>query len=360
MKKPTLGIAFCQTPTKHPFAEEEFFKELSLLGRENGILVFVFSPRQLDARSQTVEGYYYDLSQQKWQKKTFPLPDLIYDRCFYEGPAHFQSYQPYIKHLKMLQVPFLGYGLKGKWEVYEILGEIEALKSYTPKSIVVTQLSAILSELREHPIILKPIAGSQGKSIYKLELTGPDTIISGRDNRNRMFQERIPTKRLPEWLKKRIAPKRYLVQPYLNLTTKDGRAFDIRSLVQKNREAEWSLTGMAARCGKKDSLTSNLHGGGDVYPALAFLCDQFGDIQGRTIYNRLQMLSIEICSALEEKHGRLVEVGVDFGVDRDQNIWLLEANSKPGRSVFKVIQDPQARKASVERLIEYAGTLLRN
>jgi glutathione synthase/RimK-type ligase-like ATP-grasp enzyme len=355
----TLGIVSCQTSAKFPFGESGFFKELSILGREKGIFVFVFSPRQLDVHSQKVIGYSYDPVLRKWKKSSFPLPDLIYDRCFYDGPAHFKSYQPYIKQLKMMQVPFMGYGLKGKWEVHEIIENIETLRSYVPKSVVVTKLSAILAELEQYPIILKPIAGSQGKSIYKLEFSGQGTLISGRDHNNRMFQERIPTQHLPEWLKRKIAPKRYLMQPYLNLTTNDGRAFDIRSLVQKGRDSAWSLTGMAARCGKKDSLTSNLHGGGDVYPALAFLCKQFGDEQGRTIHDQLQKLSIQICSALEEKHGRLVEVGVDFGVDRDQNIWLLEANSKPGRSVFRVIKDPIARKASVEKLVEYAGTLLR-
>ena len=37
-----------------------------------------------------------------------------------------------------------------------------------------------------------------------------------------------------------------------------------------------------------------------------------------------------------EKHldGIIGEIGFDFGIDTNGNVWLFEANSKPGRSIF--------------------------
>jgi len=33
--------------------------------------------------------------------------------------------------------------------------------------------------------------------------------------------------------------------------------------------------------------------------------------------------------------GIIGEIGYDFGIDTNGDIWLFEANSKPGRSIFK-------------------------
>jgi glutathione synthase/RimK-type ligase-like ATP-grasp enzyme len=359
MKQQWLGIMHCKTSGYPPFGEASFFKELTLIGQREGVPIFVFCPKEVNIEAKTVVGYRYQPDKRKWEKNLFPLPSLIYDRCFYGGPDHYQSYQPYVKQLKQSNIPFMGYGLHGKWEVYEILLKYEQLQPYIPKSRIVKQLSDILPEIQTHPMILKPKAGSQGKDIYRVEKKHHVIDITGRDDKNQPFKTELPTSQLKTWLKRLLTPNRFLIQPYLELTTQEGRSYDIRSLVQKNIEGKWTITGMAVRCGKKDSLTSNIHGGGDVYPIAPFLQKEFGD-NAQSIIDKLQKLSLEICSSLEEHHGRLTEVGVDFGIDRHQNIWLLEANSKPGRSVFRIIQDKTSSRASVEKLIHYAGTLLSN
>jgi hypothetical protein len=61
---------------------------------------------------------------------------------------------------------------------------------------------------------------------------------------------------------------------------------------------------------------------------------------------------------LESCHGRLVELGIDFGVDLDGYIWILEVNSKPGRSIFTYLQDDKARNRALENPIRYAKYLL--
>jgi glutathione synthase/RimK-type ligase-like ATP-grasp enzyme len=359
MKQQWLGIMHCKTNGHPPFGESSFFKELSLIGRREGVPVFVFCPKEVNLTSNTLIGYRYQPEKRKWERNQFPLPSLVYDRCFYVNPGHFQSYQPYVKRLKQSNIPFMGYGLQGKWEVYEILEKYEQLRPYIPKSRIIYQLSDIWPELQRHPIIFKPKAGSQGKNIYRLEKIHHEVDINGRNNENRAIKTKLPASRLDDWLKTVLTPRRFLIQPYLELTTKAGRSYDVRSLVQKNAEGRWTVTGMAVRCGKKDSLTSNLHGGGDVYPITSFLQREFGD-DAQSIIDTLQKLSIEICTCLEDHHGRLIEVGVDFGIDRNQNIWVLEANSKPGRSVFRIIQDKASSRASVEKLIHYARTLLSN
>ncbi|MEK1830725.1 YheC/YheD family protein [Priestia megaterium] len=39
----------------------------------------------------------------------------------------------------------------------------------------------------------------------------------------------------------------------------------------------------------------------------------------------------------QELNGLIGELGFDFGVDYQGNVWLFEANSKPGRSIFHTL-----------------------
>ncbi|WP_277714094.1 YheC/YheD family protein [Paenibacillus mucilaginosus] len=69
-------------------------------------------------------------------------------------------------------------------------------------------------------------------------------------------------------------------------------------------------------------------------------------------------LAAELPEALEAGYGRFAELGIDFGVDRDGRLWLLEVNSKPGRSVFTLLGDARAAEAALLRPLQYAASLL--
>lgn len=75
-----------------------------------------------------------------------------------------------------------------------------------------------------------------------------------------MFQQTIPAQEMNEWVRRFTGRRRFIIQPYLELCNRNGDPFDIRSLVQKNDRGIWSITGIAARQGVSQGLTSNLHG----------------------------------------------------------------------------------------------------
>ncbi len=124
------------------------------------------------------------------------------------------------------------------------------------------------------------------------------------------------------------------MQPYLRLNTPDGRPYDLRMLIQKNERGEWVTTGMAIRTGKPHTLTSNLHGGGRAERAVPFLLRHFRRDQVEGILKKIRWLAAVVPPHIERHHGRLLELGLDVGIDTDGRVWLLEVNSKPGRSVF--------------------------
>ncbi|WP_042201120.1 YheC/YheD family protein, partial [Paenibacillus camerounensis] len=160
-----------------------------------------------------------------------------------------------------------------------------------------------------------------------------------------------------QWIHRFTGKHSYIMQPYLHLTSSLGQPFDVRVLMQKNGRGAWTLTGMAVRLGGHGSLTSNLHGGGTAVAVLPFLLAEFGSA-GAELHDELAAAAALLPPLLEESFGRLGELGLDFGIDAGGRIYLLEANSKPGRTVFRLTGDRRAAKLAAENPLRYARHLL--
>lgn len=359
-----VGIMACETEGDPPFAERSYYRRLCVLGSKAGVKVFIFSPVRIDLDIDKVPGYTFSAEQHQWQKQLFPLPDLVYDRCFYNDKKTYILHQLYTRKLKARK-PFqlLGHGLKGKWEVQQTLLRDPRFDPYLPRTEMVKSIKTVIAWIKKNrEIFLKPRSGSHGKgALYIRRSDDGRYIVRGRDFSNAMLIKTFDqTSMLMLWISKFLTGRNYLLQQYLNLTTLNGEAFDIRSLVQKNSRGNWQLTGMAVRCSEPGSITANLHGGGHAEEVLPFLSDQFGKSKGEEIIHTLRALSKQIPPHLEQYHGRLVELGIDFGVDERGQVWILEVNSKPGRAVFTHLSDEQARICSISNPIQYAGYLLRS
>ncbi|CAM5795525.1 MULTISPECIES: YheC/YheD family endospore coat-associated protein [Brevibacillus] len=340
------------------FVEKGYYKKLTLIGRKAGIRVFVFSPRQVDFSTRTVTGFEY--RDGSWRSGTFPLPAYIYDRCFV-GPSY-RHYKPFVEKLQNdPSITFLGHGLSGKWQVHQMLIKSPLLAKWLPPTSLFS-FPKLQQTLKRHgSAIIKPIAGTHGIGVVRIDQTGDSYHLTGRNLENQPFSKTIRTQNgLNTYLAGFIGGRTFLVQPYLSLHTPDGTPFDVRVLVQKNGNGEWETTGKAVRLGNKQSITSNLHGGGKAAPLPIFLAKHFSEKTRSKIEMQLDQLVAELPPFLELEHGRLVELGIDVGIDTSGNIWIIEVNSRPGRTVFRMIDDPKARLHSITQPVRYARYLMKH
>lgn len=359
-----MGIMTSSAKRKVPFANHDFYRHLSMLGAASGLSVFVFSPNGVDWEQNAVSGYVYDDRTGAWRNGRFPLPDLVYDRCFFSNRRQYKEYREQMRRFRACRpVTILGYGLKGKWDVHQMLSQEKELRPYLPETVPLTGKACIAAWFQNrHDACLKPQAGSHGKGVLHAHCNRSTGLymVKGRDSRNRTVHRAFDSfLQFSQWIEQFTAGRKYLVQRYLKLTTAEGDAFDIRSLVQKDAAGHWQLTGMAVRRGQNGSFTSNLHGGGTVEEVNPFLMRQFGEGKAAAIAAELELLSHKLPLALERRHGRLAELGLDLGVDAEGRIWVLEANSKPGRSVFAKIHNKKAWHNALANPIRYARYMIK-
>ncbi|CAG7631147.1 YheC/YheD family protein [Paenibacillus allorhizosphaerae] len=365
----TIGIMTTQTGDHPPFLNRNFYRRLCLIGRRFGLNVFVFTSQGIDWSASQVTGYSYDPQSRQWISQPCPLPLIVYDRCFFSSKRQYAEYRSVLSRLKEHpSARLLGNGLKGKWTVQQLLLSDGRFDRHLPHTEVLRSMRTLTAWLQERrEAILKPQGGSQGRGVLHVRRAGADAregaasfTVRGRDARNHSIEHRFADAgAMLRWLRRFVGQRNYLLQQYLPLQSRSGTAYDVRALAQKNGAGRWQLTGMAVRRGQEGSLTSNLSGGGTVEPAADFLAREFGRARASELIDELTQLSADLPQALESRHGRLVELGIDFGVDSDGNIWILELNSKPGRSIFTYLHDDQARLDAAANPLRYARYLLK-
>jgi glutathione synthase/RimK-type ligase-like ATP-grasp enzyme len=358
----TIGIIVCtqkNTTKVPPFAESIYFFQLAKIAESHQLEVLIFNPKQINWTKRTVLAWYVEAN--KWKIGIRELPLVIYDRCYYTSTAHFQSYRPHIlriHHDSLVQ--FLGRALGGKIQTHKMLETNKMIKPHLPETHLYKDPISVLSMLEKYQrICIKPNGGSHGIGVVSIEKQQGGFHLKGRTKHNQPFEKRILSEsQFIVWIQSFIQNTRYLIQPFLSLYTKEGLPFDLRILVQKNAEQKWETTGKAIRIGKSKSVTSNLHGGGDAIKLEPFLAENFSIDQIEKVERQIDRLAKIVPPHIEKKHGKLVELGLDVGIDHHANVWIIEVNSKPGRSVFLRTGELETRKRSMELPVQYAKALL--
>lgn len=359
--KQTLGIIVCmQHPSRvRPFAEAQYFAQLAKIAMKYRLEILVFNPKQINWSNRTVSAWYRKAN--RWVQGVRRLPLIIYDRCYYVSTLHFLTYRPHILRIHQdSKVQFLGRALGGKLQTYQMLKRDKQIDTYLPPTELYKNPEQLMTELKKYKhICIKPNGGSHGIGVASIQLKDSTYEIKGRTKTNLPFETKFQNKtQLISWIRSFIQDTRYLIQPFLSLSTPDNRPFDLRILVQKNEDLQWETTGMAIRLGKSKSITSNLHGGGDATKLDPFLEKYFSPNNITHIKEQIEQLAMTVPSHIEKHHGPLVELGLDVGIDREGNVWIIEVNSKPGRSVFLRTGELETRKRSMELPVQYAKALL--
>ncbi|CRK83559.1 YheC/YheD family protein [Neobacillus massiliamazoniensis] len=315
-------------------SETSYIDQIAKLADSCEMECFRFIPSKINPHTLLVKGKKFNAKDQTWAEGEFPIPSILYDRCFYGDDEHSKQCIPIVSWLKCRNdITFLGYGLPNKLELYNVLKN-SVLTPYLPPTMKVSNPGEVLKELKiRNRIILKPISGSQGYGIYYVKQNDKSFHVKTEKQKkiiSHIFQNEL---KLNHWLNSLMVQRDYLLQPFLELANDHLQPFDIRILIQKNEHGDWVTRGKGVRQGTTGGILSNLSSGGSVIRFadwLAFL----PPAKREYIRNELTFITANLPRLLEQEFLPLFELGVDIGVARNGAIWILDVNSKPGRKVI--------------------------
>jgi hypothetical protein len=335
---PLIGI-FTSGFTTFPFRpigeRSRFFSKLLSVKRTVGVLPFVFGEQHIDWEQGLIRGYFYH--ENEWKVFDIPFPNVIYDRL----PNRKSERNPSLITVKeRLQkdylIPWYNPGFFNKLDIYERLLQEPAVTRYLPETHPFSSFSLIERMLSDYGhTILKPINGSLGLGVHQIifDKHNNDYFCRYRDvdgvNRLRKFTSL-------ENLFKTVFSKhkldKIIVQQGIHLLRYDQRIMDFRVHTNKDDQGEWKVTAIAAKIAGAGSVTTHIRSGGEIKT----IEEIFSNEESAQYKEKLNKAALELSKALEKNmEGIIGEIGFDLGIDRNGDVWLFEANSKPGRSIFK-------------------------
>lgn len=349
MGKPVIGILTWRKGRR--FAEPAYFRRLIRAGRQLGCAIFLFSPVDVNTASKKVRGF-VPADSAGWESKMFAWPDVVIDRYRYIPDDAFKQYVSFRKKNSFL---YANNRLANKWRVHDVLWRDQRMHRWLPETELYSH-KALQKLNKRHPLLyVKPVNGTGGRGIVRLQHIDGSYLITGSTNkRGKMQRELKSISSVQHWLDKWVKQEKYVLQQGLCLQLLPGRAVDMRLLIQKNGEGKWSITGSGIRVGAAKSAISNLHGGGKAVPARSFLLPRFGEVKTDEIIKECELLALQTANTIEAHFGRMIELGLDIGIDVDGRAWLIEVNPKPGREIFKEMGAVGEYQQAIRKPLQYA------
>lgn len=361
---PILGILSIPRAGTNPFwgGQTESFAEIVTIAEKMNCAAFVFSPFDIDWPRRAVWGYKYNLNSKpgEWERHLYPLPSVIYNRIPNRTMEKRETVSSAIDFLRDKYGPRLfNPCFLDKWQTHTILCSDRQTKKFLPETRRLDQFNVVTDMLTKHKAVyLKPTANSLGNEIVRIENRDLGSYSYIHQTLNNQRRERVVSS-FADLLTELPATVRdscdYLVQEAITLAEYEGRPFDLRLLVQKNRRGRWQKTGTAARIAGSGSITTHVFYGGTRYAAWEAIrkAAESHGFSLQKVEKQIKKLVATFPKTIEKAVGQSFgELEMDLGIDQQGKVWFFEANSKPFRFDEKLI-----RAKSLIRLIHYAKYL---
>lgn len=285
--------------------------------------ILAFSAEGVDTQTHRINGYLYRPEKEDWVKGTFDYPAAIFKKTGI-GPSlrnHFRSV--------LGDAVFNNY-IFNKWEAYEWLSPYPRLHACFPETQLYANHPDVMKFLdRWGKIYIKPLYGSQGKNIIRVEKKGKwyfTRLGSADKNEELCFKEH---RQFRDFLSGTLEKGKYIIQRSLDLIQDGERAVDFRILLLKGPDGSWQDIGMIARYGIKDSITSNVSTGGSAEAGETAIRKvlQLPDIDAGILRGKMSRIAIDAAKGLENCGINCGNLGVDMALDTAGDIWIIEINN---------------------------------
>ncbi|WP_096439489.1 YheC/YheD family protein [Alteribacter populi] len=360
--KPLIG-AFITTKGIRRLNKQKASKKNRLLLRASRIAkvnLYYFCFRDIDMKTKTIEGTYYNEHLKKWKKASFPFPDLFYNRK--RRGLENRKYHTLKRALLKSGTQFIntrdGFD---KWDVHKRLSESSEIKEHIPATSLFSskeKLKEMLNE-EEGSVYLKGVNASLGNEIMRVEKTTSGTYTISTYVKQ-VFTKKVDNdSSLIKEIHRFFGPflRHVIIQKRIDLFQVEGCLVDFRAEVQKKKNDSIVVSGVVARIGKPGSpITSKTSE--DHYMTIEEFIKRYYS-HDHNLKSQINGFLKKVYEAVEQEYGRFAELGIDIGLDQEGRLWLIECNGTSGKSAFCNAYDGRKRLRAFTRPLLYGKNVLK-
>jgi hypothetical protein len=357
---PVIGILTNVVSGTSPFGSKTGFIHQVMSTASTKSFAFAFSPSSVNWTQETVTGI-IPKEGGGWVRKTFPLPDVVYNRLSSRKAEKSAGMEGFKDRFVRRGIPLFNWSFFDKWDVYKMLDGDDAFR-FVPESRINPSADQIKEMLDKHKFIyLKPTAGSLGIGIFR---------VTYNPKRGYFVRYRKAGKNVLirygkfDGLMQMLGTGRgrltnYVAQQGIRLIEIDSCPIDFRFHLTKNGNNNWVVAAIGAKKSGKGSVTTHIRNGGQLMTPEQVLRQIYGNRAEQVLTNAKET-AIKLAEGIENNYNHLLgELGFDIGIDQSEKIWMFEANAKPGRSIFKHPSLKEGDVATLQNIYEHCLFLSR-
>lgn len=364
---PFIGIFSSNGLVNKANAQNPHFRMIETMNANKDVnaIVYYFTIKDVDFYTKRIIGTYFDYDKERWEKKYFPYPDILYDR----GGGALKSQKiisDYIrkeleKNKKLIKINSRYFF--DKWDLHKELIQYENMRQYLPLTVLWTKQDDLLQMLHKSDVLyVKDCLGSNGIGVARIiKFSDKDYELSHFFNRTykyylSSFDELLDT------IDTIFEGKKVIIQSGINLLQLDNRNIDMRATVQKNENGKLIVTAFPVRLGKLDCPITSTRSGSSVYRLGDFFKESFNYSQEEVdkLQKRITHFLLTCFNCLEDIYGNFGELGIDYALDQSGKIWFIECNAKPGKDTVYLSYDKCTIKKAFQNPLDYGKYLWRN
>lgn len=330
------------------------FIELARASEGLDVTLYFFADGYVNFEKKYVIGLFYDLNQNTWRTNKFPLPHVLYDR----GGGIVNRSKGIIKKLNEQGIENInGQHYFDKWDLYNRLSKLEAMKPHLPITVKGETARDVVKMLNRYgEVYVKARRGSCGTGVIRIEKHGPDQFKYHYSYGSELFSGAVSKLELIKIVSYYFANHPFIIQKPIDLIKKDESIIDFRSEVQKNGKGQIFVFGTTARIGRPGSPIASNTRKDDYYPFDTFVKDtlQLHRLKALELQIRVNRFLFNVFRSVEQVYGSFGEIGIDFGLDAQGNLWLIECNSKSAKvALYNAFGHKKVRQ-SFRNMLQYA------
>lgn len=236
---------------------------------------------------------------------------------------------------------------KSKWVKTKWLMGSSSTKHYVPDTAMFTKsnLSHFIYSYRS--VYFKPVDGTGGAKIVKLTRHGES--FNAKYNKTKKTFTSLDG--LYKWMKNFSGSRGFILQKGIQLAKSNGQPFDIRVMMQRDKNNLWSCTAIFCKIGKAGKVATNYHQGGHLQFLDKTLENAgFSPIEIEQTKANLKKLGYKVAKVFSSKSKGFKELGLDVALDKHKRLHILEVNTRPQFYPLKQLKN----KSLYNKIVSYA------
>lgn len=335
---------------------------LSLANKEAAAIIYFFSVDDYNNEEDKILGTFYNYSSKLWEKKLFPLPDILYDRgggILKSQKATSDFVRQSIESNETVK-RFNPRYFFDKLEVHNKLIRYKEMSKYLPKTIPYKNRNDLIFMFDQSPILyIKDRIGNRGLGVTRV-------IKYPNGNFELSYFKKVFYKygfdsfdQLVEKLDKLYENKSAIIQCSIDVFKINNGNVDIRGTVQRDGNGNLGITACPVRIGSPGAPITSTRTGSKVFRFEDFFRKfyNYSEDEINTLTDRTSEFLLTTYKYIEDLYGTFGEIGIDFAIDNNKNIWFIECNAKPGKDTVYLSYDEDTVNKAFLNPLEYSKYL---